>query len=135
MTAPKNAILPGQNWVFCPSPVQKVSQNCRPTSSNFGCFESLIFTKFLASQDRLLFSIFSPLFQIFFGSTTFSSPDVCPTFRARRSVPDVCPTSPDVWPTSARGLPVSQKHPSGWHSRFFCDFFLENKKTQPPKKT
>ena len=117
MTAPKNAILPGQNWGLCPSPVQKFRQN-RHLIFNFGCFESLIFTKFLASQDRFLFSNFlpPPLQHVFFGGFFHVStsknlpdvPDVCPTFRARR-LPDVCPTSPDVCPTSARRLPVNQK--------------------------
>ena len=113
MTAPKNAILPGQNWGLCPSPVQKLSQNCRPTSSNFGCFESRIFTKFLVSQDSFFqfFHLCSKFFLevIFSVFTTFSSAShpTCPTF-ARRSVPDVpdvCLTSPDVCLTSARHLP------------------------------
>ena len=77
-------------------------------SSIFGCFESLIFTKFLASQDgSLFFEFFAHLrsrrcFSLFFHVSTSKNlpdvPDVCPTFRARRArrLPDVCPTSPDV---------------------------------------
>ena len=123
-----------------------ISQKCRPTSSNFGCFESLIFTKFLASQDRFpFFQFFPPLFHggdFFSVSTTFSSPDVpdvCPTF-ARRSVPDVpdvCPTLPDV-PDVCPTFACCPKNPRGWHSHFLGKiwhlqemevFFFEKKPT------
>ena len=121
MTAPKNAILPSQNWGRCPSPAQKFRQHRHLTSSIFGCFESLIFTKFLASQDRSLFSNFFAhlrssrcLFPFFsrlhlqkLARRARRLPDVpCPTCpTSARRLPDVCPTSPDVCPTFARRLP------------------------------
>ena len=148
MTAPKNAILPGQNWGFCPSPVLKISPKSHLTSSIFGCFESLIFTNFWHHRTGSFFRIFCPppfqwrCFFPFFHHLPV--PKTCPT-SARRSVPDVCPTSPDVpdvCPTSARRLPVSPKNPRGWHSHFFAKFgnlqenggvFFE-KKTDLPKR-
>ena len=161
MTAPKcNSARPKLRSLPFSGP--KISQKCRPTSSNFGCFESLIFTKFLASQDRFLFFQFFHLCSmevIFFQfpppsarptCPTFARrlPDVpCPTFRARRArrLPDVCPTSPDVCPTFARRFPVIQKNPRAWHSHFLqnlgtsrkwrCVLFFFEKKTPPPKKT
>ena len=99
MTAPKNAILPGQNWGFCPFLVQTFRQNQHLTSSNLGCFESLIFHRIFPTQDRFFFFCPPPFHFLFWRwffpvSTTFSSPDVCPTFRARRArrLPDVFPT-------------------------------------------
>ena len=112
MTAPKNAILPGQNWGLCP---KKCSQNCRPTSSNFGCFESLIFTKFWASQDRfLVFQFLSTSVPL---EVIFSSFHHLQLARRARRLPDVpCPTSarrlPDVCLLAKKSKRLAQP--------FFC---------------
>ena len=144
MTAPKNAILPGQNWGFCPSPVQKFRQNRHLTSSISGCFGSLISQNFWHHRTGPLFEFLptaapAGVFSLFF---TFPPPQTCPTCPTfARRLPDVlCPTLPDVCPTFA----YYPKNPRSWRSHFFkiwappgkwrCLFSFE-KKNKPPKKT
>ena len=87
-----------------------------PHIFNFGCFESQIVTKFLASQDKSLFRILCPpplqqvFFCPFFQVSTSKACPMCLTV-ARRSVPD----APDVCPTFA----CYPKNPRGVHSHFF----------------